>query len=286
MTQKDSPISVRKNNGELVLFDPAKLKEALERSGAETIQINRILSKVREELYDGIPTSRIYRLAYDILRRQSDQSAGRYRLKKALLQIGPSGYPFEHFMGKLFESQGYKFQTGQIIQGSCVQHEVDVIAENSQEVIMAECKFHRSEGAKSDVKISLYVRARYTDIANRRRQDAPDDTRAFIPMLITNTKFTEDAIRFGVCSGLKLLSWDYPMNNGLKDWIDRSGLFPITVLKSLQKKEAEMLLNQGIVLCSELHTNIATLQSLHIPPSRIKKITVEIENILKTKIKH
>lgn len=280
MNKNEPAIQVRKNNGDLVPFDPEKLQEALRRSGARQNQINGILKKVGEELYDGIPTSRIYRLAYDVLRRQTDQSAGRFRLKKALLQIGPSGYPFEHFVGKLFESQGYRFETGQIVQGVCVQHEVDVIAENDREVIMAECKYHRSEGTKSDVKISLYVRARYTDIENRRKQDFSADTRRFSAMLITNTRFTEDAIRFGECSGLKMLSWDHPRGNGLKDWIDRAKLFPVTVMKTLLKKESAFLLSQGIVLCSELKDQLDILRDLSVTPSRLKKISEEIRQII------
>lgn len=275
------PLQVRKSDGDLVPFDTLKLNEALRRSGASEEHIKLVEEQVRKSIYDGITTKKIFQLAYSILRKLSDHSAGRYRLKKALFQLGPSGYPFEHFVAKLFESEGFSTQTGQIIQGKCVQHEVDVVAQKENQLVMVECKFHRTEGAKSDVKISLYVRSRFTDIDQKRKEDPAKAGMHFQPMLITNTRFTEDAIQFGKCSGMKLISWDYPAGNGLKEWIDRAHLFPITVLKSLSQKEKEYLLNKGIVLCEQLAEYPSALQGLTIPSSKLKKLTQELQSLSK-----
>jgi Holliday junction resolvase-like predicted endonuclease len=275
MPTNSSKPQVRKNDGELVPFDAKKLSEALRRSGASEENIRIVDAQVAKVLYDGITTRKIYQLAYSILRKVSDHSAGRFRLKKALLKLGPSGYPFEHFVAKLFEAEGYTTQTGQIIEGKCVKHEVDVVAKKENKVVMVECKFHRSEGAKSDVKISLYVRSRFTDILNKRQELISNQNIHFQPMLITNTRFTEDAIQYGSCSGMKLISWDYPAGNALKEWIDRAKLFPITVLKSLTQKEIEYLLNQGIVLCSQIIQDTDSLVALNIPASRLKSLIKE-----------
>lgn len=277
MPQTHNPIRVRKNDGELVPLDLNKLNEALRRSGASEEQIKTVNQQVRKSLYDGIPTKSIYKLAYNILRKVSDHSAGRYRLKKALSQLGPSGYPFEHFVAQLLETEGYTTKTGQLIQGTCVQHEVDVVAEKGNKLIMAECKFHRSEGAKSDVKISLYVRSRFTDIQNKRLEDENNRNIIFEPMLITNTRFTVDAIQYGTCSGLHLLAWDFPAGNGLKERIDRAHLFPITVLKTLTQKEVEQLLNKGIVLCRQISSHPDELKALNLTDSRLKKLMKEAE---------
>lgn len=280
MTEINSTLRVRKNNGELVRFDMKKLNDALRRSGASEQHIIMVDQKVSKELYDGIPTKKIYKLAYGILRKLSDHSAGRYRLKKALLKLGPSGYPFEHFVAKLFETEGYSVKTGQIIQGKCVRHEVDVVAEKDNKLIMVECKFHRSEGTKSDVKISLYVRSRFTDIEQTLMEAKARKTIRFQPMLITNTRFTLDAIQFGKCSGMKLVSWDYPQGHSLKEWIDKAGLFPITVLKSLTQKETERLLKQGIVLCRQISANTEILSKLLIPKTRLKKLINEVNALI------
>ena len=66
--------------------------------------------------------------------------------------------------------------------------------------------------------------------------------------VVTNTRFTEDALQYGNCCGLYLLSWDYPKNDGLKDRIDRLGLYPITVSTLLTNREKQFLLSRDIVL--------------------------------------
>ncbi len=99
----------------------------------------------------------------------------------------------------------------------------------------------------------------------------------FETLLITNTRFTEDALQYGKCAGLNLVSWDYPAGNSLKDWVDRSGFHPITSLKSLLKKEKEGLLKKGVVLCLEILDNPSLLDDLAIPDRRFKSIIKEVE---------
>ena len=118
-------IQVVKGNGEKVSFDSEKLKQALRNAGAETAEQERITRQVLTKLYNGIPTRKIYQMAFDLLKRKSHKIAGRYQLKNAIIQLGPTGYPFEVFVGKIFETMGYQVETGVIVQGKCIQHEVD-----------------------------------------------------------------------------------------------------------------------------------------------------------------
>ena len=87
---------------------------------------------MRDSIFDGISTRKIYQIAYSILYKLSNRAAGRYRLKKALFQLGPSGYPFEQFIAKILEQEGYKTKTGQFIQGKCIKHEVDVVGKKDK----------------------------------------------------------------------------------------------------------------------------------------------------------
>ncbi len=274
-------VQVRKNTGELVPFDPMKLKEALRSSGASDNEIDAVIGQVLPSMYDGITTKKIFHLAYGLLRKMSSRSAGRYKLKKALMEMGNTGFPFEQFVARLLESEGYTTQTGQIIQGRCVQHEVDVIARKNGRLVMAECKYHQTEGIKSDVKISLYVHSRFLDIRQKLMEDPGNQSLSFQPMLVTNTRFTEDAIQFGECSGLDLLSWDYPQGHGLKDRIDRTGFFPVTVLKSLTRQEKMALMDKGIVLCREIITKPELLYPLQIPKRRLTCIIQEAQALVK-----
>jgi len=79
---------------------------------------------------------------------------------------------------------------------------------------------------------------------------------------------------------LKLVSWDYPQGNSLKDRIDKSGFHPITSLKTLMKKEKEELLKKGIVLCREIADNPEILNDLSIPNRRKKSIINEAKALI------
>ena len=280
MNIPDKPIKIKKNTGELVPFDTEKLMHALKRSGANDNEIQKVIEQVKFSLFDGISTRKIYQIAYSKLYKLSSRAAGRYRLKKALLQLGPSGYPFEKFIAKLLEVEGYQTKTGQLVQGKCIKHEVDVVGLKGNKYLVAECKYHQSEKAKNDVKISLYINSRFKDIKEQWIIDTGANEHDFETLLISNTRFTEDALQFGKCSGLKLVSWNYPQGNSLKDWIDKSGFHPVTSLKTLMKKEKEGLLKKGVVLCRQILDNKETLNDFSISNRRLKKIIKEAESLI------
>lgn len=241
----DINIRVRKRNGEYAAFDIEKLRNALKRSGATESETAEIVEQLTPSLFEGITTKRIYEIAYSLLRKRSHRVAGRYRLKKAIMDLGPTGYPFEHFVGKLFEADGYTTKTGVFVKGNCVQHEVDVVAEKDNKRYMVECKFHGDSRKKSDVKVALYIHSRFLDIKNQWQKEELSNDKTFTGMIVTNTRFSQDAMQYGKCVGLKVVSWDYPAGNSLKDWIDRSGYHPITSLASLRTKEKQFLLRKA-----------------------------------------
>ena len=90
--------------------------------------------------------------------------------------------------------------------------------------------------------------------------------------IVTNTRFSTEAIKYGECAGLKLMSWDYPENNSLSDQINKYGLFPITSLVTLSKKDKERLLEREFVLCKDICDNPAILTEAGIDRKKHKKI--------------
>ena len=271
----NTEIRVKKNNGEYAAFNIEKLERALQRSGASSFEIEEVIRQMQAKLYDGITTKKIYQIAYAILRKRSQRVAGRYRLKKAIMELGPTGYPFEKFVGKLFEADGYKAVTGVQVEGKCVGHEVDVVAEKGNKKFMVECKFHSDTRKKSDVKVALYIHSRFLDVSAKWKVDENIPEMVYKGMVVTNTRFSEDAMQFGKCAGLKVVSWDYPQGNSLKDWIDRSGYHPITSLTSLRHKEKQYLLEEGIVLCRQLSSDFSVLDKMKLSSLRLRKIKQE-----------
>lgn len=287
--KKQKGILITKASGEKAFFDEDKLRHSLSKAGAEDFQVNEIISELVKELYDGISTKRIYHLAFDRLKNRSKHLAARYHLKQAIMELGPSGYPFEKFVGEILKYQGYSVEVGVIVKGKCVNHEVDVIALADHHHFMIECKYHNQRGIFCDVKIPLYINSRFKDVEAEWVKLPGHDKRSHQGWVVTNTKFSTDAIQYGNCAGLKLLGWDYPIKGSLKDLIDDLGLYPITCLTTISKAEKQKLLDNKIVLCLELCENPKLLYDLGMNDLKVKRIIEEGQMLcknLKTNGKH
>ncbi|KAA5826244.1 ATPase [Algibacter amylolyticus] len=274
-----SNIDIIKSSGEKVKFSLEKLRTSLKRSGADNQVVNQIIDKVRDELYQSISTKEIYNRAFALLKKSKSHFASKYKLKKAIYELGPTGFPFERFVSAILKYSGYKTEVGTILHGKCVSHEIDVIARKNSEATIIECKFHSEEGLNCNVKIPLYINSRYQDIKNNWQKLKKDEESLTQGWVVTNTRFTKDAIQYGNCCGLYLLSWDYPLNDGLKDRIDRLGLYPITVSTLLSQREKNFLLSRSVILCRDLINDKFYLDHLGVSETRKNKILDEISHL-------
>ncbi|WP_440120664.1 restriction endonuclease [Tenacibaculum sp. Ill] len=279
METSPNKITIVKASGEVVEFSLAKLKKSLKRTGADDTLVSEIIEIVQGELYEGITTKEIYNRAFALLKKKKNVFASKYKLKKAIYELGPTGYPFEYFIAAVLKYSGYKVKVGEILQGECVQHEVDVLAHKNNETTVVECKFHSEQGFVCNVKVPLYIHSRYNDVRNYWNTFNKHKTTLTQGWVVTNTRFTEDATQYGNCAGLYLLSWDYPKENSLKDIIDRLGLYPITVSTLLTKREKQFLLNRDVVLCRELIKDSFYLDHLGVSDTRKTRILSEIQQL-------
>jgi len=276
---KNESFDIIKASGEKVKFSLDKLRTSLNRTGAEKQIVDQILDKVRDELYQGISTKEIYNRAFSLLKKKKSYLASKYKLKKAIYELGPTGFPFERFVSAILEYSGYKTEVGKVLQGQCVTHEIDVIAHKQNETTLIECKFHGEQGLNCNVKIPLYINSRYQDVKTHWNANPKNGTVLTKGWVVTNTRFTKDALQYGKCCGLYLLSWDYPKNDGLKDRIDRLGLYPITVSTLLTNREKQFLLSRDVVLCRELLHDKFYLDHLGVSDIRKEKILNEISQL-------
>jgi len=274
-------VDIIKSSGEKVKFSYEKLRNSLKRTGAENDLVTQIIGTVKDELYQGISTKEIYNRAFALLKKKKSYLASKYKLKKAIYELGPTGFPFERFIGAILKYSGYSIEVGKILQGKCVKHEVDVFAQKNSETIVVECKFHSQQGFNCNVKVPLYINSRFQDIKEKWGADSNKKSTLSAGWVVTNTRFTEDAIIYGNCVGLYLLSWDYPIENGLKDRIDRLGLYPITVSTLLTNREKQFLLSRDVVLCRELIGDSFYLDHLGVSEIRKEKILNEIKQLCK-----
>jgi hypothetical protein len=268
-------LKVTKASGEVVPFAAEKLRSSLHRAGATQAISELILDAVLPLVRSGISTKKLYRIAYDLLKERSKHLAARYRLKQAIMDLGPSGFPFERFVARILEQEGYRVEVGSIVEGKCVKHEVDVIALKGEQHFMVECKYHHP-GRTCDVKIPLYIQARFKDVEERWKLIPGHATKFHQGWVVTNTRFTSDALQYGQCAGLE----------SLKDRIDRSGLYPLTCLSSLSRAEKQQLLDMGVVLCKEICQETALLSRAGVRPARFDAVLKEGAELCATLINH
>lgn len=263
---------VIKGNGKSEEFSEEKVVQAMQRAHIPKDMQEQVLSLVKEKLFDGITTSEIHNFIKEFLRNSESPSlVAKYNLKHAIMELGPTGYPFEDYVAKLLEQQGYSAKTRTIVRGKCVTHEIDVIATKNNKILMVEAKFHNMPGTVSDVQVVLYTQARF--------QDAKEQNHFDEVMVITNTKMTSDAIAYGQCMGMQVVSWNFPENNSLRDWIENLSLYPITALTKLTNNQKAQLLQNNVVLCLDVQKNPHALSILGIGQKQQEDILAEVEFI-------
>lgn len=197
-------VNVVKATGEKEPFSEEKVLLSIQRAGIPKNLAPQVISHIKEKLYENIPTYEIYKHITEFLgKSESPYNRTRYSLKQAIMDLGPTGYPFEDYISEILKLEGYKTEIRQILQGKCISHEIDIIAEKNGIRSMIECKFHNMPGTKSQVHVSLYTKARFDDLKDKHNlQEA---------WLVTNTKITKDALSYALCSNMKVIAWDYPV---------------------------------------------------------------------------
>ena len=244
-------VMVTNASGRRERFDPKKIYRTSIRAGATRKLANEVVDQVSREVYDGISTRKILQMVLDTLReRQAENIASRYDLKCAIMRLGPEGFHFETFLSEVLRNHGYATRLRQHVQGLCVEHEIDIVAEKDGRTSMVEVKFHNASGIYTGLKEALYTYARFLDLKQGHERglcESFDDA-----WLATNTRASLEARRYASCKGIRLLGWKHPPKRGLERMIEAKRLYPTTVIHDLDDKTFGSLVDAGIILLKDL----------------------------------
>ena len=232
---------VVKASGKKEELDVEKVRKTCLRAGASKELADKIAKEVEKRAYDGITTKEILDLILKLL-EEEPEAATRYDLKRAIMSLGPTGFPFEKFIAEVLQNYGYKTKVGEILRGKCVNHEIDIVAEKDGKRYLVECKYHNALGIYTDLKVALYTRARFLDLGDNFDQ----------AWLVCNTKLTADARKYAKCAGLKITSWRNPRKESLERMIEEKRLYPTTILRSVEGFAKDRLFQAGIMLAKDL----------------------------------
>ncbi|MEK6941630.1 MAG: restriction endonuclease [archaeon] len=236
------PIFVKKLDGSLEPYDEAKLCRSLEKAGASRQTIGVVLEKSKKILFDGIETRRLFNFVLKEYRNLEPDSSPKYNLKAAIMHLGKEGYLFEKFVSKIFEKKGYFVELNREVEGQFVSHEIDVSAGKGKEMVMVECKYHRNPWLGCNIQTALYVYARFLDVQRLFNK----------AMLVTNTKFSTQVVKYSKGVGLGLMGWQCPGGDSLEFNIERFRLYPVTILYQLPQRIIDKCLENEIILLSDM----------------------------------
>ncbi|MBU4347969.1 hypothetical protein KJ671_00490 [Patescibacteria group bacterium] len=267
------------------IFSFHKVLRSAKRSGASLTVSQHIAKQIEKEVYPGIKTSEIFKRIKELLSKKTPQVALKFSLREAMNKLGPTGFPFEEFIKGILINNGFEVKINQYISGvSSISYEIDFLATKGKLIYIGECKYRNMAGERVDIKVALYNYARFLDIKNNSYFKKLQANKFRIKsMLVTNTKFTTYAIKYSEYQKTELLGWKYPLNKGLEYFIEKDGLYPITILPSLKGGLKNIFIQEGIMLAKDLLDLDIDLfsKNLNIPKKYILPLIDEAKILLK-----
>ncbi len=274
------------SRGEQEPFFLQKVEKSARKAGASLRISQEIARQIEKQVYPGIKTEEIFQKVKSLLNGYHPSFGLRFSLKQAMKALGPTGFHFEKYIAAILEKTGYQVKLNQFISGKCLRkYEIDFTAQKEKIFRVGECKYHSQPGMAVDQEVALANYARFLDI-KQGSFTAKKSSQGFSvkSILITNSRFSERAIKYSKCIGVELWGWKYPLNNGLETIIDKERLYPITILPSLQKHWAEIFSQKGLMLAQDLlnlDINRFCLEN-NLPVQELKTLIGEAEVLFKS----
>lgn len=267
-------------SGEKEPFSKRKVYRGVLNAGGTKEVAKKISEIIEKEAYPGITTLEISKKIKTLLWRFSRKSSIKFALKEGMRKLGPTGFPFERYVKEIFLALGYRMRINLKLKGaSGALYEIDFFAQNKKSFI-GECKYHHIRGKKVNLGTALESYGRFLDLKN---SSFFKRKRNLLPMIVTNTKFTDQAIKVAKFFKISLLGWRYPPKNGLQEIIERYKLYPITILPSFNINFKGAFIKAGKMLAKDmLKIKIGWFsKKYHLPLKFLKKIKKEAEILLK-----
>lgn len=274
-------MQVKKYSGQQEPFDPHKLCSSLVAAGVQEDKADVICLAVQSKIKSGNTTTKVFREAFRMLAKDDIGASARYGLRRAVDSLGPAGFLFEQYVEALLQAHGYTTKQGVMMKGECVTHEIDVYAEKGELKYLVEAKYRNRHSIKTHVDQVMYADARFMDIQRRaiKENRNPDEYTIWV---VTNTRFTHNAIKYAKCRGVKLVSWNYPKKDGnLESLIVRKMMYPITILPSMTLLARDKFAENNMILAQDLLTqSVSHLVKIGVHKKLAIKLLEEAHNIL------
>ncbi len=278
--------NVVKSLGEREAFSDKKILSAIKRSGASKKVALDILEKVKENFVPDMSTGELFKMIRSFLKKEEPQASIRFSLKYAIKALGPAGFLFEKYIYDVLEDCGYEVRLNPTIRGRCITYERDVLAKKDGVMYLGECKYRNRPGEKVDVNVCLKEYAILKDVERGGYFSSDRSLHDVRNLVITNTRFTNQAAKYANCVGMHLLGWRHPNNDGLERMIEEKGLYPITILPSFKRNNMDYFAQKEMMLAKDMLDiqDIAKFSEIaKIPEKQINALCQEARLLLEIK---
>ena len=243
-------IRVTKGDGTSQLYDRGKVLRTCGKMGSTREIAEVIADKIETKIYDGIKTDKILRMILTLLYKHRPAINLLVHLKKALSLMKPAP-EFEQFVRILMSNHGYGVTPNRIVRGKCVEHEIDAIAQKGDVTYIVEVKHHSNYHTPTSLDTVRISRAVFEDITEGSELGL-NDIKVDKAMVVSNTKFSGQALQYAECRGISHIGWNTPPGHNLPTMIEEKNLYPITWLKGLDAATKRKLLSCGVIFVKEL----------------------------------
>lgn len=271
-------VFITKANGLRQLFDREKIIRTCLKMGVNQKIAIDIVNEVERQLYDGITTAKIFKLVFSLLENHKPSVKYFIDLRKAL-SLMISKPEFEMFVQILLSFNGYAVSSNQLLQGKCVRHEVDGLARKDGVTFFVEAKHHYRYHTPTGLDESRIARAVLEDITEGYELDN-NNLKIERAMLVTNTRFSEQAIIYGKCRNILQIGWRSPEKLSLQSMIEEKKVFPLSCIRGLRTETRIRLVDSGIILIKQLISSdpLKLSRKSGISSSTLKKLIEKAKN--------
>jgi hypothetical protein len=231
------------------LYNKEKVIQTVLRLGANREEAEQIAQLIEAKLYDGISTQKILQMIFVFMRKPKPAVRHLFDLRYGISVMEPKP-EFEMFVRVLLTHEGFEVTPNTILRGLCGEHEVDALACKDGVTYFVEIKHHVNYHSLTGLDESRIARAIMEDVTEKNMREISSN-KIDRAMIITNTRYSEHAIRYGRCRDILQIGWAYP-EKGLREIIEKHKLYPLSCLKGLSKKVRLRLVEEGIVLIKQL----------------------------------
>ncbi len=220
------------------------------RMGASRVEAEEIVEKIENRIYDGISTAKVLQMIFHFIHRFNPRASRLYDLRRGLSLMN-SKPEFEKFVQILLSNAGFEVDPNKILRGKCIEHEVDAIARKDGIIYFVEAKHHYNYHAFTGLDESRIARALLEDVTEGFSLGLTD-LKIDRAMIVTNTKYSEQALQYGSCRNILQIGWSTPANLGLRDLIREKKLYPLSCIRGLKADTRMKLVDSDVVLLNQL----------------------------------